>query len=541
MSPQGSLNYANPILWEDLPDMEVIRVNDIYYMSASSFHFSPGAPILKSHNLVDWEYVGHSVPDLAAFGSQFRLDGRNSVGYVKGVWASTVKYRKSNGLFYWYGAIQGTDQTFIYTAKDPGDLWTAHPPIDSFYYDAGLLIDEDDAFYIAYGTKTIHVAQLSADGLTEVKSEAVHESEEYLEGARMYNIDGTYYIWLTKPWGGQYVLKSDKGPFGPYDWRIVHDNMRSPIAGSGPPHQGGLVDTKNGDWYYMAFIDAFPAGRIPVLAPIEFDNEGWPEIVADYANPPGQWRLEYPSLTGHDHTEKPKTCIRKHSFDQESLDHCWEWNQSPGNPKWSIKNGQLVLGTATVADNLYLAANTLTHRTIGPSSTATFCVNWSQLKDGDRAGVSMFRDQSAYIGIHRNAQVGTLVYVEDIRLTPPENHVGWMNGRPVSRDWEVTSKGTVKAEMPLDSTQYERLWLRVKVNVAAACVEEYEKEPRQATFEYSYDGSTFKQLGPLFTLTNSPTGWIGYRFGVFNFATKALGGQLAVEYCEITRFDSSSG
>jgi beta-xylosidase len=138
-------------------------------MSASSFHFSPGAPILESCDLVNWKYIGHSVPELPP-GPRFSLDGSRPVAYGKGVWASTLKYRESNGLFYFYTAIQGTDQTYIYTAEAPGSVWTAHPPIERFYYDLGLLIDDDDIMYIAYGTKTIEVAQLSADGMKEVTS-----------------------------------------------------------------------------------------------------------------------------------------------------------------------------------------------------------------------------------------------------------------------------------------------------------------------------------------------------------------------------------
>lgn len=164
-------NYVNPLLWEDLPDMEVIRVKNIYYMSVSSFHFSPGAPILRSNNLVEWEYIGHSVPDLAAFGQRFRLDGKSTSGYVRGVWASTLKYRHSDQTFYWYGAIQGTDQTFLYTANKPDGPWASHQPLDHFYYDAGLFIDDDDTMYIAHGNKTIQVAQLTRDGLKQVKNE----------------------------------------------------------------------------------------------------------------------------------------------------------------------------------------------------------------------------------------------------------------------------------------------------------------------------------------------------------------------------------
>lgn len=161
--------YVNPVLWEDLPDPEVFRVGDVYYMSASSFQFSPGAPILKSFNLVDWEYVGHSIPQLAP-SLRFCLDGTRPVAYGKGVWASTMRYRESDGLFYFYSPIQGTDETHVYTAKDPSDVWTAHRPLRKFYYDLGLLIDDDDTLYLAYGTKTIEVAQLSPDGLTEVTS-----------------------------------------------------------------------------------------------------------------------------------------------------------------------------------------------------------------------------------------------------------------------------------------------------------------------------------------------------------------------------------
>lgn len=164
--------FTNPILWEDLPDMDMIRVGDVYYMSVSSFHYSPGAPVLRSRNLVHWEYVGHSIPELP--GERFNLNGQHPGAYVKGVWASTMQYRKSNEMFYWYGPIQGTERTFIYTAKDPSDTWTPLPPINKFFYDLGLLIDEDDTMYLAYGTKTICVSQLSADGTKEVRSAVSH-------------------------------------------------------------------------------------------------------------------------------------------------------------------------------------------------------------------------------------------------------------------------------------------------------------------------------------------------------------------------------
>jgi beta-xylosidase len=129
-----------------------------------------------------------------------------------------------------------------------------------------------------------------------VKYQVVHISEEYIEGARMYKIQGTYYIWVTKSGDSQSMLKSTAGPFGPFETRDILKEMRSPLAGSGPPHQGGLVDTPDGQWYYMSFTDAYPAGRVPLLAPVSFDSEGWPTVEGDYSEPKGRWLLEYPTV-----------------------------------------------------------------------------------------------------------------------------------------------------------------------------------------------------------------------------------------------------
>lgn len=167
--------FTNPVLWQDLADLEVIRVNDTYYYTASTMHYSPGAPVLKSYNLVDWEYVGHSVPELV-FGEEYYLNGSASA-YVGGIWASSLKYRESNGLFYWYGCIQsGGMKTWIFTATDPAGPWTAQPPIDECFYDLGVLVDDDDTMYVAYGKYNISVAQLSPDGLQPVKNEVSSES-----------------------------------------------------------------------------------------------------------------------------------------------------------------------------------------------------------------------------------------------------------------------------------------------------------------------------------------------------------------------------
>jgi hypothetical protein len=67
---------------EDLADADVFRVDDTFYYSASTIHYSPGAPILRSFELVNWEYAGHSVPVLD-FSEKYDFEGGNA--YVKGI------------------------------------------------------------------------------------------------------------------------------------------------------------------------------------------------------------------------------------------------------------------------------------------------------------------------------------------------------------------------------------------------------------------------------------------------------------------------
>lgn len=77
--------FTNPILWQDFADVDLVRVDDAFYYSASTMHYSPGAPILRSYDLVNWEFIGHSVPRLT-WGDKYDLAG--SSAYVNGIWAS---------------------------------------------------------------------------------------------------------------------------------------------------------------------------------------------------------------------------------------------------------------------------------------------------------------------------------------------------------------------------------------------------------------------------------------------------------------------
>jgi beta-xylosidase len=213
-----SATFSNPILWQDLPDDELIRVDDVFYYTASNMHYSPGAPILRSWDLVNWEYVGHAVPVLD-FSAKYDLSGGQA--YVKGTWASSLHYRKSNKTFYFLGCIEFA-KTYIYTAPAAEGPWQKKSTINNCYYDAGMMADYDDSaddtMFVAFGGGgDISVAQLSADGLSQVKTQQVYTTggAYTLEGSHFFKYKGNYYITPTRPADGEFVLRSSS-VWGPY-------------------------------------------------------------------------------------------------------------------------------------------------------------------------------------------------------------------------------------------------------------------------------------------------------------------------------------
>ncbi len=488
--------FENPILWQDIADPEVIRVGDVFYYTGSNMHLSPGAPILRSYDLVNWEFAGHAIPRFD-FGDKYNLAGGQRA-YIDGDWASTLQYRESDQKFYFLACIDFSG-TYVWTADQVEGPWERHGPINHCYYDAGMLIDDDDTIYVAYGHGDIGVARLTPDGFGEVESnDQVFNAGFTLEGARMYKRNGYYYIWLTRPADGQFVLRATD-PFGPYEMETVVDRMAAPVQGAGTPHQGGMVETQAGDWYYMAFVDAYPGARMPVLAPITWQDD-WPVVTTV----DGAWGVQYPFPD----VPRPPRLVAPHAgtdlFTETTLGHAWEWNHNPDDSKWSTGAG-LTLQTASVTDDFYQARNTLTRRIIGPGSTATIELDFSGMQDGDVSGLGIMRHTSAFIGIKKSGGASQLVMVNDINLDVP--------------DWTTNSLGTQVAAQDINGG---KVWLRVSADIRPGA-------GRQASFAYSTDGTTFQPFGEAHTLSTDWQFFIAHRFMILNYATTALGGSIRVD------------
>jgi len=295
----GDGNYSVPLLNADVPDVSVERVpaaendegRDLYYMISTTMHLSPGAPIMKSYDLVNWETVNY-VFDRASIGDSFSLrNGENSYG--QGQWASSLRYH--DGRYYVAFNTNNLNGSYIYSTDDiDNGSWTKIALGRSFH-DPSLFFDENDGGtpYIFYGSGSTSAVKLDSI-LSRVVAEypniirpADYPGASYIgglfEGAQVQYIDGHYYIVIIT-WpsgqGRQVALFRSSELLG----RYATADGGNPYEGRGVLNSNGFaqgslvpITMENGStaWHGMFFRDSFPIGRIPALIPAVW-TDGWP-------------------------------------------------------------------------------------------------------------------------------------------------------------------------------------------------------------------------------------------------------------------------
>ncbi|MBO9599202.1 MAG: glycoside hydrolase 43 family protein [Cohnella sp.] len=499
--------YSNPIIWADYPDLDVIRVDDTYYMVSTTMHMMPGCVVLRSYDLIHWEtaiYVYDVLDDTPAQ----RLEDGQQI-YSKGMWAASLRYH--DGKFYICFAANDTRKTYLFTASDIEGPWTKRI-IEGFYHDASLLFD-DGRVYIMYGNASIHLTELKEDlsgpkpgGLNRV---VVKESQDYYlgyEGAHLYKINGKYvafFIHITKASGRRtqacYVADSLEGEFTGGD--VFNDDMGYFNSGVA---QGGIVDTPGGDWYAVLFQDHGAVGRIPVLVPLRFE-EGFP-VFAERAPstiriPSTRPNYEYKPLVGSDdfHYEPDEN-------GNVRLKDYWQWNHTPNRSLWSVteKPGVYRISSGRISPNLTFAVNTLTQRTMGPACEATVTLDGSELKDGDYAGLCFLISTYGLIALTKEAGQTYLVVLA--RDSEDESIFGnLIDDRP----------GTEYARIPISGDIVTLKGRGNFVNNADLC-------------EFSYlDSGEWKRLGSPHRMIYKLDHFMGCRIGLFMFSTREIGGTAA--------------
>jgi beta-xylosidase len=487
----------NPIIFADVPDMSIVRVGKTYYMSSTTMHMSPGVPIMKSNDLVNWNIISYAYDTLANVDALNLDNGRNSYG--KGSWASCIRYYKNT--FYVSTFASTTGKTYIFSTKDiEKGKWKVKSFSPSLH-DNTLFFDDDGKVYMIYGNIKLMIVELKEDltGIKEGTDRVLIEntslpsgnSSSLGEGSQLFKVNGKYYLFnITWPRGGMrsVVLHRADKINGPYEGKLGFQDLG--VA------QGGMIDTPEGNWFAYLFRDFGSVGRIPYIVPMKWED-GWPVIGVDGKAPemldlPASKGL-IPGIVNSDEFNRKKG--------EQALPLVWQWNHNPGNKFWSViqRKGFLRLTTGRI-DTLFVnARNTLTQRTFGPECFGSTSIDVSNMKEGDFVGLALLQRKFGLVGVKFENGAKSIVMINA------------QTGKPVEAQSIPLTKKTV--------------FLLAECN--------FKDKTDLANFFYSLDGKSWTIIGSELKMEYSMPHFMGYRFGLFNYATKEAGGYVDFDWFRI--------
>jgi beta-xylosidase len=486
-SCQEVVDPQNPVIHADVPDMSIVRVGASYYMASTTMHMSPGVPIMKSNDLVNWEIVNYAYDTLEDMDQLNLENGRSAYG--SGSWAPCMRYH--NETFYVSTFSGTTGKTYIFKTKDiengPWETISFSPS----YHDHNIFFDDDGRVYMIWGVGRLMMVQLEDDlsGVKEGTERVLIENASIpagdniglpAEGSQLFKVDGRYYLFnITWPRGGMRTVLIHRADniTGPYEGRLALQDRG--IA------QGGLIDTPDGEWFAYLFRDYGSVGRTPYMVPVTWEDR-WPVLGVDGKVPE---LLDLPAHRGLIPGIVASDDFRRRDGEPD-LPLVWQWNHNPDNSLWSVNrhNGYLRLTTGRIDTTFVMAKNTLTQRTIGPVCTGEISVDVSGMNEGDFAGLALLQRRYGLVGIK----------------------------------YEGGEKFIVIVNAGDDPAEAERVQINQDVvYLKAEC--DFRELADLAYFYYSLDGEIWNRIGTPLQMAYTLPHFIGYRYGLFNYSTSSPG------------------
>lgn len=494
--------YVNPIIHADYSDPDVTASPDgkVFYMTASSFQTTPGLPILKSTDLVNWEIVNYALPLVPP------VDFYNeSPRHGKGVWAPCIRYHEGKYYIYWGDPDFGI---FMIEAENPEGEWSSPVLVKAGkgWIDPTPFWDKDGKAYLVNGwaasragfNSIITLSEMSADGKKLISDPVIiYDGNDgvnhTIEGPKLYYKDGYYYIF--SPAGGvvdgwQLVMRS-KDICGPYESKIVMAQGKTDING---PHQGAWVTTAEGEDWFVHFQDRGAYGRIIHLNPMEW-KEGWPVIGNDEdgdgcGDPVRKWKK--PAVASNSSNNSIKD-----TKENKSMLYQWHGNYNeffgfPSNDAIMRIYGHKVSEEFV---NLWEVPNLWLQKFPAEKFTFTTKVRVSAKKssEGVSSGIVVMGWDYARLGLEKRGDVFELTFTT---CTDAEQ-------RGAEETQDITM---VKPTRVYNAGLYPNLecdiYLRVTVDEGGKC-----------TFGYSLDGKSYKPAG---SFTARAGKWIGAKVGFYS-------------------------
>ena len=513
VADNGNGTYKNPVLYADYSDPDLIRVGNDYYLTASSFTCTPGLPILHSNDLVNWQLINHALK------KQIPEEVFNTPQHGKGVWAPSMNYHNNEFYIYYPDPDRGI---YMIKTKHPAAEWSKPVLVlaGKGIIDPSTIWDNDGKAYLVIAwaasragvNSLLTVYKMNPEG-SQVIDEGKHvydghDLDHTVEGPKFYKRNGFYYILC--PAGGvgtgwQLALRS-KNIYGPYERKVVMDQGNTSING---PHQGGMVQTQSGDYWFMHFQDKGAYGRILHLQPVNWKND-WPVIGTDkngdgkgepvsIYKKPGVGKI-YPVITPAESDE----------FNSDTLGLQWQWQANPMIQWWAlIKNTGYMRLFAYPSDsgkNLLTVPQILLQKFPAPDFTVTTKMKWTVEPEswkGKKAGLIIMGTDYAYLSISKNESGFLLSMIN------------------------CTNAPAGKAEEIIEAVPVKEATVFLRVTVSAPNA--------QCNFSFSENGVNYTSIGKAFIA--KPGRWIGAKIGLFCTAVPGTnnGGFADIDWFRITK------
>ncbi len=269
--------YPQAILRGDYPDPTIIRDGNDYYMTHSPFSYAPGFLIWHSTDLVNWQPLTRTKTSVK--GSAYAPD--------------LVKH---NGRYYIYYPDAGSN--WVIWSDNILGPWSAPIDLKVGRIDPGHAVGEDGKRYLFLSDG--YRVPLSDDGLVVTgKPEKIYKGWQYpkewetecfcLESPKIVR-KGDYFYMISAEGGTAGPAtshmavtarsRSIDGPWenSPYN-PLVHTYSADEQWWS--KGHGTLIADVDNDWWvvYHAYENGHhPLGRLTLLEPIEWTEDGWPRL-----------------------------------------------------------------------------------------------------------------------------------------------------------------------------------------------------------------------------------------------------------------------
>ncbi len=467
--------YHNPVIPGFHPDPSICRVDSDYYLVTSSFEYFPGVPVFHSRDLVHWDLIGYCLTQK----SQLNLENAPPSA---GIYAPTLRYHK--GLFYMITTNVSGGGNFIVTARDPRGPWSDPVWIDQSGIDPSLFFDDDGKVYYTGNTpwdgSEQGIYQFEIDPETGKKLSPVRliwkgTGGRYPEGPHLYKINGWYYLMIAEggtEYGHMETIARSKSPWGPFEPCpknpiLTHRNVSgqfSPIQGTG---HADLVQAHDGSWW-MVFLAFRPTqgnwhhlGRETFLAPVTWDEEGWPAVGVNGTVLPEMKTKTLIQMPG-----KKDAFID--DFDNKSLLLEWNYLRNPDYSCYSFveRNGWLCLkGNRFTLDSVASPAF-IGIRQQHFNFIATAKMDFEPRQNNEEAGITAFMNNRFHyrLGVERKEdgkkymvlthRIGSYSY--EVCKVPCPGGLIWLRitGSPERYSFSFSSDGKKFSEMGTGDTRF---------------------------------------------------------------------------------------